>query len=387
MTRRAHGFPLLPPLLVALATAGACTETTTPGPDPEPAMGVRLERVITGLDQPTDVTAPPGDARLFVVEQAGRIRIVRDDTLEPTPFLDIRDRVTDGGERGLLGLAFAPDFGTTGTFYVNYTGAASATFVSRFRVDPSNPDLAIAASEEILLEVAQPFGNHNGGQIAFGPDGMLYIGMGDGGSGGDPLDSGQDRSTLLGGLLRVDVSGPGPYRVPGDNPLAGTTGERGELWAWGLRNPWRFSFDSVDGILYVADVGQNRWEEVNAMPADEPGVNYGWNRMEGLECFQSTCDPQAFTAPVLVYGRSDGCSVTGGRVYRGSAVPDLVGRYVYADFCDGWVRTFRLRDGEATDPTELADRVDAASAFGVDGAGELYVASLGGSLYRFTAGN
>ncbi|MDX1661985.1 MAG: PQQ-dependent sugar dehydrogenase, partial [Gemmatimonadota bacterium] len=234
---------------------------------------------------------------------------------------------------------------------------------------------------------AQPFSNHNGGLVAFGPDGMLYVGLGDGGSGGDPGENGQDRSTLLGTLLRIDVDGGEPYAIPADNPFVDDPDARGEIWAWGLRNPWRFAFDRSTGDLYIADVGQNRFEEVNTVSGAGKGLNYGWDVVEGDACFEPRdgCDRTGLTPPVLVYDHADGCSVTGGHVYRGEAIPSLRGVYFYSDFCSGFVRSFRFSGGEAVDRRtwpELEPPDRAVSSFGEDAAGELYLATSGGSVYK-----
>ncbi len=370
--------------MVALVFTSACGSE-----DPSTPLRsgqIALEPVPVALQSPVDAAAPPGDDRLFVVEQSGRIVIVRDDQLLPDPFLDIRGRVLSGGERGLLGLAFHPDYATNGRFFVHYTAADGSGRVSAFDRS-ADPDLADPASEQIYLEVAQPFANHNGGQLAFGLDGLLYIALGDGGSANDPLGSGQDRSTLLGSILRIGVDGPPPYTIPVDNPFVDSAGARPEIWAYGLRNPWRFSFDEADGTLYIADVGQNRWEEINAVPTGEGGHNFGWNVREASECFQAaTCDTTGLTDPVVEYGRGDGCSVTGGYVYRGSTVSELAGRYVYSDYCDGWIRSFRLANGQAADPQELdIPSIGAVTSFGVDGQGELYVMTGDGALLRFAS--
>ncbi len=383
-------LPYAVSLLYASAALVGCTDVGGPPNDvlDPPAGGldgVVLEPFVAGLSSPVDLAAPPGDPRVFVVEQSGRIRWVLGGSLVPEPFLDITDRVRSGGEQGLLGLAFPPDFASSGVFYVNYTGAGGTTHVSRFGL--SSPNRADPATEEVLLLVDQPFPNHNGGQIAFGPDGMLYVGLGDGGGGGDPLGAGQDPTSLLGALLRIDVSGAGSYRVPPDNPFVGLAGRRPEIWATGLRNPWRFSFDPPTDRIYIADVGQNRFEEVDAVGASVPGLNYGWNVMEGMECFVSGCDRAGLTLPVYVYGSGEGCSITGGVVYRGSAVPALVGAYLFADFCQGWIRSFRLVNDQATDVQQLNLSVSSPSAFGVDAAGEVYVLSLDGSVQRFAAGS
>jgi glucose/arabinose dehydrogenase len=362
-------------VLVVVGCADATGASDEPGPQPGDTT-VRLERIATGLTAPVHLASPAGDSRLFVVEQPGRVRVIREGQLLATPFLDITDRVTAGGERGLFSIAFHPAYSTNGIFFVNYTGGNGATRVERFRVS-ADPERADAGSATLVLTVAQPFSNHNGGQLAFGPDGMLYIGMGDGGSGGDPQNHGQNRGTLLGALLRIDVNGGDPYAVPADNPLVGTTGARPEIWAWGLRNPWRFSFDGPSGMIYIADVGQNQWEEVNAVPAAAGGLNYGWNIMEGRHCFGAAgCDTGGLTQPVLEYDHGQGCSVTGGYVYRGRRVPALAGHYFYADYCRGWVRSFRLAGGTVVDQREWAfGDLGNVLSFGRDADGELYVLS------------
>lgn len=362
----------------------------TPGtPDAPDAPNVALQTVASGLTSPLYLTSPPGDARLFVVEQGGRIRIVRNGTLAPAPFLDIGDRIASGGERGLLGLAFDPQYVTTGRFYVDYTDRHGDTHISRFRVS-SNADVADPASEQVLLTIDQPYSNHNGGQVAFGPDGYLWVGMGDGGSGGDPQGRAQNPADLLGSILRLDVSGEG-YTVPADNPFTAQAGARGELWNIGLRNPWRFSFDRESGDLYIADVGQNEREEidVSATAAGRGrGANYGWNRMEGMACFgSSSCDRTGLVIPVTDYRHTDGCSVTGGYVYRGAAIPSLAGVYFYADYCKGWVRSFRYANGAATEPREWASLKPGGqiTSFGQDAEGELYVIVQGGTVYRIVS--
>lgn len=371
----------------------ACGEPTSTGSEQPPPAGqdLRLQRIATGFSGPVHLTAPPGDGRLFVVEQPGRIRIIRDGALLATPFLDITAKVGSGGERGLLGLAFHPSFATNGFFFVDYTNRDGDTRVERYTVSP-DPDRADPASAKLILAVDQPFSNHNGGLVAFGPDGMLYIGLGDGGGGGDPRDNGQNRGTLLGSLLRIDVDRGDPYTIPADNPFVGTAGARGEIWAWGLRNPWRFAFDRPAGRLFIADVGQNAWEEVNAVDAAVGGLNYGWNVMEAAHCYPggSGCDRSGLVLPVLEYGHGDGCSITGGFVYRGAAIPSIQGHYFYADYCRGWVRSFRLSGDQAVDRTEWPfGEIGQVLSFGEDAAGELYVlASSGGtgSVYRLVAG-
>lgn len=372
-------------LLAACPSSGTGPDPGTPGDPP----ALEAEVVASGLSNPLHLTAPPGDDRLFVVEQPGRIRIVRDGQLLETPFLDITGKVESGGEQGLLSVAFHPDYATNGRFYVDYTEAGSGdTRVERYTVSGANPDRADPASATTILSVAQPASNHNGGLVTFGPDGMLYVGLGDGGGGGDPDENGQDPSTLLGSLLRLDADGGDPYAVPPDNPFVGDPDGRDEIWAYGLRNPWRYAFDPAEDLLYVADVGQQDREEVNAVEAGRGGVNYGWDVMEGDLCFEPPdgCDRTGLTLPVLVYGHDEGCSVTGGRVYRGDALPQLRGHYFYADFCAGWVRSFRLSGGEVTERREwpLGD-LGSILSFGEDAAGELYVLSADGDVYRLAA--
>ncbi|HEY0303332.1 MAG TPA: PQQ-dependent sugar dehydrogenase [Longimicrobiales bacterium] len=353
--------------------------TQEPPPD-----SLRLQVVATGLSAPVDLQSPAGDARLFVVEQPGRIRIIQNGQLVATPFLDIRSRVGSGGERGLLGLAFHPNFAANRFFYVNYTDLNGDTRVERYTVPAGTPNAADPASAKLIIGIDQPFSNHNGGQLQFGPDGKLYIGMGDGGSGGDPQNHGQDRSTLLGDLLRIDVDAGDPYGIPADNPYATSTQFRREIWAYGLRNPWRFSFDRTAGLLYVADVGQNAWEEVNAVSATQAGINYGWRLMEGAHCFSpSNCSQNGLQLPVHEYSHNDGCSVTGGYVYRGTAIPGVVGHYFYSDFCSGFLKSFRVVNGSATDHrTWNVGNIGNVLSFGVDAANELYVLTGGGNVMR-----
>jgi glucose/arabinose dehydrogenase len=378
-------------MVVCLTCAAAATgcgagPPSEPLPEP-PEQELTAVEVASGLNNPVHLTAPADDPRIFIVEQPGRIRILQNGQLLPTPFLDITARVVSGGERGLLSVAFHPGYGTNGEFFVNYTGSGGTTRVERYRVSADDPNRADPASAELILSVAQPFANHNGGLIKFGPDGMLYIGMGDGGSGGDPLGHGQNAATLLGSLLRIDVDSGDPYAIPPDNPFADGGAGRAEAWATGLRNPWRFSFDPEDGLIYIADVGQNRIEEINAQPADAPGLNYGWAVMEGSTCFRPAtgCDQSGLVLPIVEYANpADGCSVTGGYVYRGSALPELRGHYFYADFCRGWVRSFRR-----TGPAAAADHrqwplgtLGSISSFGEDAARELYIVVHQGRVYR-----
>jgi glucose/arabinose dehydrogenase len=359
----------------------------------EQSAGVRLEPVVAGLTSPVHLASPPGDPRLFVVEQPGRIRVIRDGRLLATPYLDITDSVGSGGERGLLSVAFHPRFRDNSHFYVDYTDLRGDTHVARFTADPA-ADTAGRTSERLVLCVRQPFANHNGGHVQFGPDRMLWIGMGDGGAAGDPFRNAQNLRSLLGKLLRIDVDRGEPYAIPPDNPYAtgrtggrpdGRTGPRPEIWAYGLRNPWRIAFDS--GLVYIADVGQDKWEEIDVVPASRGGLDFGWRAMEGAHCYLlPLCRRQARVLPAVEYGRDDGCSVIGGVVYRGRAVPQLVGHYLYSDWCQGWLRSFRYAGGAATD-VRLWPGVDTGStqSFGEDASGEVYVLAANGTVYRIVA--
>lgn len=379
-----------PRIALCLLALAACSDGNPSDGQPPPAgeTAIRLAPVASGLASPVHLAAPAGDARLFVVEQPGRIRIVENGALLPTPFLDITDRVGAGGERGLLSVAFHPQYAANGFFFVNYTDRAGDTRVERYSVS-TDRNRADPASARLVIGIDQPYSNHNGGLVAFGPDGKLYIGMGDGGGSGDPQETGQDPMQLLGKLLRVDVDGAAPYAIPADNPYAGRTDRRPEIWALGMRNPWRFSWDRTAGLLYMADVGQNRLEEIDVVPAGQGGVNYGWDLMEGSECFEPRdgCDRTGLTLPALEYSHDDGCSVTGGFVYRGQDIAALRGHYFYADYCQGWIRSFRYAGGQAADARSWdVENVGNITSFGEDSRGELYVLSSGGGVYRIVAG-
>lgn len=381
--------------VLALLALLACGSGTTVPPDddgtspPDPTVTLALQQVASGLARPVYLTAPPGDDRLFIIEQAGRIRIVRDGALLQQPFLDITDSVTNlggmGDERGLLGLAFHPQYAANGQFYVNYTDLAGDTRVERY-TRGADPDVADPASARLILAVDQPAGNHNGGHMMFGPDGMLYVALGDGGGSGDAQNNAQTLSTLLGKLLRINVDGGDPYSIPPDNPFTGVQGARAEIWAYGLRNPWRNSFDRGGRTLFVADVGQNSEEEISAVDRDLAGVNYGWRIMEGSRCFNpsTNCDRSGLTIPVHTYPTSGGnCAVTGGYVYRGSAIPALAGTYFFSDYCRGGLRSFRLVDGEARDLREWdVGTTGNVPSFGEDAQGELYIVAHGGTIWR-----
>ncbi|MCI0844556.1 MAG: PQQ-dependent sugar dehydrogenase [Chloroflexi bacterium] len=328
-----------------------------------------------------------------MTEQSGRVMSFALDSepAEATVFLDIRSQVsTAGNEEGLLGLAFDPNFKPNGHFYVYYSAAnPRRSVISRFTIGGTGlvsfeEATAVPESQLLVLEIMQPFSNHNGGQLAFGPDGMLYISLGDGGAGGDPQGNGQNASTLLGSILRIDVSGIGPdqgYRVPADNPFAGATDARGEIWAYGLRNPWRFTFDRENGDLWAGDVGQNSFEEVDLI---QRGGNYGWNTLEGNHCFspRSGCDPSGTLPPVIEYSTNKGCSVIGGYVYRGTSIPSLAGTYLYGDYCSGEIRGFRFENGEAAGDSLLIDSGLNITSFGEDRDGEVYVLTQRGRIYR-----
>jgi hypothetical protein len=372
--------------LAILLLAAACGRSN-PGdgqnPPDLPANGLRLVEVAGGFDSPLYVAAPPGDPRLFVVEQTGRIRIVSGGQVLATPFLDLSAKISSGGERGLLSVAFHPDYARNGYFYVDYTDRNGDTRVERYHVG-ATANLADPASAQLVIGIAQPYANHNGGLLLFGADGYLYVGMGDGGSGGDPQGNGQNQAVLLGKILRLDVNGAQPYAIPPTNPFVGQAGKRGEIWITGVRNPWRFSFDREAGLLYLADVGQNAWEEVDVIPAAQGGLNFGWNLMEGLHCYgSSSCSQQGLTLPVLEYSHADGCSITGGYVYRGSAIPALRGHYFYSDYCNGWLRSFRWDGAQAVDRREWdVGSVGNVTSFGEDAAHELYLTSSNGRVYR-----
>lgn len=354
-------------------------------------VSLSLETFASGFSQPIDVVHA-GDARLFVVEKGGRIKIVdAGGNTTATPFLDIDARVNSiASERGLLGLAFHPDYAENGYFYVNYTDNSGDTRVSRFTVT-ADPNIADPDSEVILMELNQPYSNHNGGCLRFGPDGYLYIGTGDGGAGGDPENSGQDRQSLLGKMLRIDVDNGNPYAVPEDNPFAMDDFTLDEIWALGLRNPWRYSFDSETGDLWIADVGQNDWEEIDFQPADsEGGENYGWRCYEGNEPYNTqNCDDfSAYYPPVHVYENSNsiGCSVTGGVVYRGSDYPEAYGWYIYADFCSGRIwALYPNKAGEWVNIELLNTTNSEIVSFGEDTNREMYMVGIGsGTISRVT---
>jgi glucose/arabinose dehydrogenase len=347
--------------------------------------------VAGGLEIPVGIShAGDGSGRLFILEKVGRVRVVQGGALLPGPFLDIADRVgSSQSEQGLLGLAFHPGYAGNGHFYINYTDLQGRTVVSRFSVS-GDPARAEPGSEVVLLTLDQPAGNHNGGHLAFGPDGYLYIGTGDGGASGDKFGNGQNGQTLLGAMLRLDVDGGQPYGVPADNPFVVDPTVRDEIWALGLRNPWRYSFDRQTGDLYIADVGQNTYEEINVEPADSAGgLNYGWPIMEASHCFprDRACERAGLALPVVEYDHSQGCSVTGGYVYRGQEFPLLAGIYLFGDYCSGRIWGLAPDRAGGWQVAEMAKIEAQISSFGEDEAGELYLVDMGhGALLRIMAG-
>lgn len=382
----------LNPLIVVFLLFAFCSDTTTNESETGPPTYKAVEAFPKlSFKRPVDLQYPPDSTnRIFVVEQAGIISVFPNDPDAETKetFLDIRAKVDDGGnEEGLLGLAFHPDYKTNGFFYVNYTASSpNRTVISRFKVSDSNPNQADPGSEAELLTFTQPYSNHNGGQVSFGPDGYLYIATGDGGSGGDPQENGQDRSTLLGKILRIDVDNPEggkQYGIPPDNPFADNDQYRPEIYAYGLRNPWRFSFDPASGRLWAGDVGQNAWEEIDII---EKGGNYGWNTMEANHCFdpRNGCDRSDLKTPIHEYGRDEGISITGGFVYHGPSLPELKGKYIYADYATR--RVWSLDHTDLSNPanTLLFEADFNISSFGVDQNHELYLCGFDGRIHKLS---
>ncbi|MCY4070420.1 MAG: PQQ-dependent sugar dehydrogenase [Chloroflexi bacterium] len=352
------------------------------------AEDVVLSEIASGFNRPLYVThAGDGSERLFVLEQTGKVWVIKDGVRARQPFLDISGLVTATAnrlysEQGLLGLAFHPEYASNGRFFVNYTDRSGTTVVARYQVSLSNPEVADAGSGQIIFQLRQPYANHNGGHIDFGPDGYLYISLGDGGSANDPLGAGQNLRLLLGSIIRIDVDGALPYVIPPDNPFVGDDSALDEIWAYGLRNVWRFSFDRATGDMYLADVGQNLWEEVNFQAADSAGgENYGWNVWEGTQLFAGG-SAKEHVPPVFEYPHSLGCSITGGYVYRGGAIPQMEAVYLFGDYCTGRMWAM-YRDPDLNwQAEELANTGMAISSFGEDEAGEIYVIDYSGTIYR-----
>jgi glucose/arabinose dehydrogenase len=372
---------------------GTTPPVTTPTPQPPVTIGLTLAPYASGLSAPTFLTAPPADTRQFVTERAGRILILRGGTPLARPFLDIRTSVSTAGEGGLLSLAFDPGYATNGRFYVYRTDLNGDILVERYTVS-ANADQADPASALTIIRIPHPtYQNHVGGTVAFGPDGYLYLGTGDGGGAGDPNRNAQNQGSLLGKLLRLDVSAASvtqAYRIPSTNPYLNQAGSRGEIWASGLRNPWRFTFDTgalAGGQIYIADVGQDAREEIDVEAATQAGLNYGWPHMEGTACYQSqTCDQNGLTLPVLDYAHTTAanspCSITGGFVYRGISMPELAGHYFYSDYCAGFIRSFRVSGRTALEQRDWnLTNVGRIVSFGQDGQGELYVLTDSGAIW------
>jgi glucose/arabinose dehydrogenase len=395
------------------ATTAPATPTVSPSPVATPAsplptagptasagavdrpelasVAVVVGEVVSGLDAPVFVTSSgDGSGRLFVAEQGGRIRIIRNGVLADRPFLDLSDRIQAGGERGLLGLAFAPGYGAErDDFYVHYSDLQGDTVIARGRASAADPDVADPASIQGVLTQAQPYSNHNGGWIGFDRSGMLLIGLGDGGSGGDPENRASDLSTVLGKMLRIDVldgSAETPYLIPDDNPFVATPGARPEILHFGLRNPFRASIDPATGALWIGDVGQSAWEEIDTAPADARGLDFGWRRWEGRHCYDEAagCDATGVTMPVTEYPHADGCSVIGGVVYRGQAIPSLRGAYLFSDYCSGtlWAIDAGLDASQA--PIVIARTGRPITSIGADEQGEVWLTDLGGGVSRLS---
>ncbi|MDH3517647.1 MAG: PQQ-dependent sugar dehydrogenase [Acidimicrobiia bacterium] len=366
---------------VATTTTTVPTTTTTTLP---PFEGLAAELITDALRQPVFVAAPPGDSSLYVLERGGRIRVLAPDGTINT-LMDLTGRVGSGGiEQGLLGLAFHPAYAENGRVFAYYTNRNTDSELIEFQVPPGS-DMGDPASIRVVLNVTQPTIRHNAGMVEFGPDGYLYVSLGEGGAAGV---NAQNPKTLLSAILRLDVDGEFPYEIPPDNPFADGVDGAPEVWAYGLRNPWRFSIDPVARLIYIGDVGHERWEEVDVVPIDGGGYNFGWLRMEGSQCFSPRdCDPTGMILPALEYGHEDGCSITGGYVYRGTLIPELVGHYFYSDWCTGFLRSFRYIDG-ATEEADWSDQigdVGMVTSFGLDGASELLFTTWDGGLYRIVA--
>lgn len=377
---------------LAMAATTAChSDSTAPGGGGlPPGLTLKLNPFVTsGLTSPVFLAQPLDDGRIFVVEQAGQILVIRNGVVQGTPFLDISSSVLSGGERGLLSVVFHPQYATNHYFYVYFTAQTSGDIrIERFTTT-SNPEIADPATSKLIITAPHStYANHNGGLLAFGPDGMLYAGLGDGGGGGDPLGNGQNFNSLLGSLLRFDVDRGDPYAIPADNPYVGQANHLGEIWAKGLRNPWRYAFDAPTSLLYIADVGQSLHEEVDVVATNRAGVNYGWNVMEGASCYNaSTCTQTGLELPVLDYGHTGGaCSIIGGYVYRGTAVAGIQGHYFYSDYCAGFLKSFRYQNGVAVDQTDWGLSTAAVTSFGVDFGGELYLLS-GNSILKVVQGS
>lgn len=404
--RRSAVFVVIAAMTIAASLPAAATASIAPTPITDggasPAAPtsstVKLTVVTSAVSQPVLVTSPrDGTNRLFIVEKTGKVRIVKAGSLLAAPFLDLSANVTKGGEQGLLGLAFHPGYKTNRKFYVSYTNLSGDSVVREYRASSTNPNRVATGSGRTIIRIDQPYANHNGGMIAFGRDGYLYIGMGDGGSAGDPGNRAQNVNSLLGKMLRINVNGSTAtrnYLIPSSNPYVGRTG-RDEIWQRGLRNPWRFSFDRANGNLWIGDVGQNRYEEIDrairTTTGPGRGINWGWRVMEGFHCFKPAtgCSTTGKTRPLLEYSHAANgrCSVTGGYVYRGTKIPALAGWYVYGDYCSGEVWAVSSTASSRPTPVRLLGTGSGRliAGFGQDDADELYLADLGGTVYRIEA--
>jgi glucose/arabinose dehydrogenase len=354
-----------------------------------PAPAISFEQIFDGLDSPVGyIDANDGSGRFFIVEQSGRVLISAGGDLLETPFLDINTMVSTSSEQGLLSIALDPGFADNGRVFVSYTDTDGDSQIVRYTVSESDANRLDFDSATTILRLDQPYQNHNGGNILFGPDGLLYIGFGDGGSQGDPDNRAQDPGILFAKILRIDVSGDQePYGIPVDNPFVDDASFTPETFAWGFRNPWRFSFDRDTGDLWIGDVGQSTIEEIDLIPAGTSGQNFGWSIMEGNECYDTEgCDDDGLTAPVGQYTHDYGCSVTGGFVYRGSIIPDLVGTYLFADYCTGYLWGLIANGDGSYSATDLLETGYSPSSFAQDASGELYLLDLSGGIYRIVAG-
>lgn len=390
--KHTNGAVALAALLpLASCGGGSASMSADNAPPPPPAPGplaLAAAVVASGLDAPVFLTAPKGDARQFIVERGGRIRILAGGKLLATPFLDLSASIAQGGEGGLLSMAFAPDYASSGHFYVYYVDTGNDIVVERYTV-AADANLANPGSALRIISIAHPnYSNHFGGLVAFGPDGYLYLATGDGGGSGDPAGNAQNPNSLLGKMLRLDVAAARsgePYRIPAGNPYAGASGKRPEIWALGLRNPWRYAFDA--GRLYIADVGQDAREEVDVVATSQAGLNFGWDITEGSTCYAASgCDRSGLTAPVFEYAHGSAspvCSITGGYVYRGQTMPELAGHYFYSDYCAGGLRSFRW-DGSAVGAQQdwSIATLGHVVSFGQDAAGEMYILSFNGNVYK-----
>ncbi len=385
MRRRSIAILLTVSLLAVFSssmTAAAKEETT---------VSLKFDKVVDGLSSPVAMVDPnDGTNRSFIVEKTGTVRILKDGKLLDQPLLDISDKVTTGSEQGLLSIALHPDFAKNGEFFIDYTDISGNSQIERWSISKDDPNVADPSSAKTMLSVDQPYANHNGGLVMFGPDGMLYIGFGDGGSQGDPNGNGQNLGVLLGKILRIDVdstTGTLPYGIPKDNPFVDTSGARPEIWAYGLRNPWRFSFDKKTGDLVIGDVGQDTYEEADLDPAGKGGLNFGWNIMEAESCYLAdSCDQTGITLPFFFYSHQDGgCSITGGYVYRGTAIADLAGVYLAADYCSGDLWEVHPDGKGGSSVTAPISTGLQPSSFAEDASGEFYIIDLSGAIYKITA--